>query len=78
MPKHITWNEVVTAAKQNRIARLDSRALEAAILLADEALSAAERRAEGVTGDDATMPPIAAPVPAQRVRRGVRRVDDAE
>lgn len=77
MPRVLTWNEVVTAARQGRIARLDSRALEAAIILADDALRAAEGRAEGATGE-ATMPPIAAPVPARRVRRGVRRVDDAE
>lgn len=78
MPKQVTWEQVVTAARTKRLMRLDVRSLEAAILAADDALRAAESRAERATGEDTTMPPIAAPVPAGRVRRGVKRVDDAE
>ena len=78
MPRVLTWNEVVTAARQQRLAHLDVRAVEVAVLAADDALRAAESRAESATGEDTAMPPIAAPVPVGRVRRAVKRVDDAE
>lgn len=76
MPKPVTWNELVTAARQRRIGRLDVRGVEAAILAADEALRAAESAAEGEGCDDTAPVVIAVPVPAQRARRASKRGGD--
>lgn len=70
MPKVLAWAEVVRAACEHRLHRLDARALEAAILAREAAERGVEAPAQGEAANEAGEAPEAAQKPAQRRRRG--------